>query len=135
MKFCTQVKKEYLEANNVEKKEILNTVLQNSILNGKELSYNYKKPFDLFAKGLSCFKWLPRLSWSLAFNGSTAFLFTSFACSKENSFALSSLPLDSHQGSRLNLKIPDKIRDRATPCLLFCYKKLPRLDSNQQPIG
>ena len=30
LKFCTQVKKEYLEANNVEKKEILKTVfLQN----------------------------------------------------------------------------------------------------------
>ena len=34
------------------------------------------------------------MSWSLALNGVTDFLFTSFACSKENSFSLGSLPLN-----------------------------------------
>ena len=61
LKFCTQVKKEYLEANNVEKKEILNTVLQNSILKGKELSYTYTSPYNLFVNYGCCIKKLPLL--------------------------------------------------------------------------
>lgn len=37
------------------------------------------------------------LSWSLAINVSSDFLFTSFACSKESSSALGSLPLEPDQ--------------------------------------
>lgn len=61
LKFCTQVKSEYLKANNVEKKEILKTVLPNSFLKGKELSYTYNSPYNLFANYACCIKKLPRL--------------------------------------------------------------------------
>ena len=54
LKFCTQVKSEYLNANNIEKKEILKTVLQNSYLKGKELSYTYHSPYNLLANSVCC---------------------------------------------------------------------------------
>ena len=61
LKLCNEVDVMYSYGDNSEKIELLNLVLQNSTLNGEKLSYDYKKPFDIFAKGLSCFKNLPRL--------------------------------------------------------------------------
>lgn len=43
-----------------EKTKILKYLLSNSQLKDGKLSYTYKKPFDLFAKGLSCHKEYPR---------------------------------------------------------------------------
>lgn len=61
LKLCNEAKDLYLYGDYSEKRELLNYVLQNSTLDGKELGYDYKKPFDIFAKGLSCTKKLPRL--------------------------------------------------------------------------
>lgn len=94
LKICSEISELYKYAKNSEKQDLINYVLQNFFIEGENLRYEYKKPFNMFAEGLSCTKKLPRLSCSFAFNGSTDFLFTSFACSKEKSFALSSLALD-----------------------------------------
>ena len=47
------MKKTYLLSDIDGKKQILNTVLQNSYLKDGKLSYTYKKPFNIFAKGLN----------------------------------------------------------------------------------
>lgn len=48
----------YIEQNDEEKRNLLKIVSSNFLLDGEKLSYEYKKPFDIFAKGLSCqLKW------------------------------------------------------------------------------
>jgi site-specific DNA recombinase len=49
----------YNQANNEEKAKILKAVASNYTLNYKKLYPQYRKPFDLLAKGLSCKTWLP----------------------------------------------------------------------------
>ncbi len=61
IKICSEVGTLYKFADNSEKQELINSVLQNFLVDGENLSYEYKKPFDIFAKGLSCTKKLPRL--------------------------------------------------------------------------
>ena len=47
----------YLEGNNEIKRKIVNSLLSNLTLKDGKLSYTYKKPFDILAKGLCCSKW------------------------------------------------------------------------------
>lgn len=61
LKICNDVKNLYYYGNNSEKQELMNYVLQNITLDGENLSWEYKAPFDIFANGLSCTKKLPRL--------------------------------------------------------------------------
>ena len=61
LKICNEIDDLYDYADKNEKKELINYLLQNLTLNGENISYTYKKPFDIFAKGLSCNKKLPRL--------------------------------------------------------------------------
>ncbi len=44
----------YLQLPNSEKTKILKTVFSNFLIDGENISYDYRKPFDIFAKGLSC---------------------------------------------------------------------------------
>lgn len=60
LKICNEIEDLYNYADKNEKKELINYLLQNLILKGEKLSYEYKKPFDIFAKGLSCNKKLPK---------------------------------------------------------------------------
>ena len=53
----------YLQLPNSEKTKILKTVFSNFLIDGENISYDYRKPFDIFAKGLSC-----SLNWSLIDN-------------------------------------------------------------------
>ncbi len=61
LKICNEIVDLYKIADNNEKRELLNYVLQNLSMDGEKLSYTYKPPFNIFAKGLSCNKKLPRL--------------------------------------------------------------------------
>lgn len=61
LKICREIKELYLYGNNKERKELINYVLQNFSMDGENLSYEYKKPFDIFVKGLNRNKKLPRL--------------------------------------------------------------------------
>lgn len=51
----------YKYGNNTEKKQLLNYVLQNLTIDGENVYYDYKSPFDIFAKGLNRKKILLRL--------------------------------------------------------------------------
>ena len=53
LNLLTNIEKTYLMSDIDAKKQILNTVLQNSYLKDGKLSYIYKKPFNIFAKGLN----------------------------------------------------------------------------------
>ena len=53
LNLLTNIEKTYLLSDIDGKKQILNTVLQNSYLKDGKLSYTYKKPFNIFAKGLN----------------------------------------------------------------------------------
>ena len=60
LNLLTNIEKTYLLSDIDTKKQILNTVLQNSYLKDGKLSYTYKKPFNIFAKGLNYLKNLGR---------------------------------------------------------------------------
>ena len=47
------IEKCYLVSDTEGKRRILNTILQNSTLKGENIGYTYKKPFNIFAKGLN----------------------------------------------------------------------------------
>ena len=53
LNLLTNIEHTYLLSDIEGKKQILNMVLQNSYLKGGKLCYTYKKPFNLFAKGLN----------------------------------------------------------------------------------
>ena len=61
LKICNEVKDLYLYGTYKERKELINYVLQNLTIEGENIHYDYKKPFDIFAKGLNRNKILPRL--------------------------------------------------------------------------
>lgn len=61
LKICSEIKDLYLYGNNKERKQLISYVLQNLTFEGENLNYEYKKPFDIFAKGLNRNKKLPRL--------------------------------------------------------------------------
>lgn len=61
IKICNNAKDLYKYGNNAEKKQLLNYVLQNLTIDGENVYYDYKSPFDIFAKGLNRNKKLPRL--------------------------------------------------------------------------
>lgn len=42
-----------------EKRELIDSVCSNLFLRGKKIAFTYRKPFDLWAEGLSSAKWLP----------------------------------------------------------------------------
>lgn len=44
----------YLAQNQAEKSKLIKIIFQNFFTEGQNIGYEYKKPFDLFAKGLSC---------------------------------------------------------------------------------
>lgn len=48
----------YFSANQAERRELLDTVCSNLFLRGKNIAFTYRKPFDLWAEGLSSTKWL-----------------------------------------------------------------------------
>jgi site-specific DNA recombinase len=51
----------YKSATAQEKRKLLNLVLSNCYLEGKNLRPDYKKPFDIIRKGIQSKEWLPRL--------------------------------------------------------------------------
>ncbi len=53
IKICNNAKDLYKYGNNAEKKQLLNYVLQNLTIDGENVYYDYKSPFDIFAKGLN----------------------------------------------------------------------------------
>ena len=61
LKICNEVKDLYLYGTYKERKELINYVLQNLTIEGENIHYDYKKPFDIFAKGLNRNKKLLRL--------------------------------------------------------------------------
>lgn len=61
IKICNNAKDLYKYGNNTEKKQLLNYVLQNLTIDGENVYYDYKSPFDIFAKGLNRNKKLLRL--------------------------------------------------------------------------
>lgn len=56
LELCEKAYSLYNNETAEEKAKILKYLLSNSELEGGKLSYTYKKPFDIFAKGLSCIK-------------------------------------------------------------------------------
>lgn len=54
---------QYIQLDNDEKQKMLNYIFSNFLIDGQNVHYEYKKPFDLFAKGLSC-----SLNWRLIDN-------------------------------------------------------------------
>lgn len=42
----------YIQQNDEEKRNLIKIVSSNFLLDGEKLSYEYKKPFNLFAEGL-----------------------------------------------------------------------------------
>lgn len=49
---------QYIQLDECEKQKMLNYIFSNFLVDGRNIRYDYKKPFDLFAKGLSCsLKW------------------------------------------------------------------------------
>ena len=49
---------QYIQLETEEKVKLLNFIFQNFLIDGQNISYEYKIPFDIFAKGLSCtIKW------------------------------------------------------------------------------
>lgn len=53
----------YLQQNSAEKSKLIKTIFQNFFVDGQNIEYDYKKPFDIFAEGLSC-----SLDWGLVDN-------------------------------------------------------------------
>lgn len=43
----------YIELDDTEKTKILKYIFSNFLIDGRNVSYEYEKPFDIFAKGLS----------------------------------------------------------------------------------
>ena len=61
LELCKKAYSLYQNENAQEKAKILKYLLSNSELIDGKLNYTYKKPFDLFAKGLACIKEYPGL--------------------------------------------------------------------------
>jgi len=53
----------YLRQNSTEKSKLIKIIFQNFYTEGQNIGYDYKKPFDIFAEGLSC-----SLDWGLVYN-------------------------------------------------------------------
>ena len=47
----------YISQNKEEKKKLLKIIFSNLTLEGRNIGYTYKKPFNLFVEGASCQKW------------------------------------------------------------------------------
>ncbi len=60
LKFITEISDLYQYGTSEQKRIVLNKLLQNCTLEGRNLSYEYRKPFHLFAEGLSYTKELGR---------------------------------------------------------------------------
>ena len=69
LNMLTNIEHTYLLSDIEGKKQILNMVLQNSYLKDGKLSYTYKKPFNLFAKGLNHLENLGRKDSNLRMPG------------------------------------------------------------------
>jgi hypothetical protein len=63
----------YIQQNMTEKKKLLKIIFSNFFVNGGNIDYTYKKPFDLIVEGASCSKWWAVLDSleSFAINGSS----------------------------------------------------------------
>ena len=59
----------YLKQNYFERAKLLKTLLSNCTLEGENVGYIYKKPFDILAEGLSCNKTLGRKDSNLRMPG------------------------------------------------------------------
>ena len=50
--YITQHAEDILKSSKLDgKRQLINCVLSNLVLNGKKVDFTYRKPFDLFAKG------------------------------------------------------------------------------------
>ena len=100
------------------------------VINNQNLQIfcKYNKRATVVALFTKKIPWM-RLSYSLAFNGSTDFLFRSDASSKESSFALSSLMLERSRRSHL---VPKQIKKDEVNPSFFIY---PGCDSNAWPTA
>ncbi|MCD7779749.1 MAG: hypothetical protein LUH05_03660 [Candidatus Gastranaerophilales bacterium] len=45
---------QYIQFSDAEKTKVLKIIFSNFLIEGENIRYDYKKPFDIFAKGLSC---------------------------------------------------------------------------------
>ena len=59
LELCNRAYSLYLQQEPFEKAKLLRTILSNCTFDGVTLCPTYRKPFDLFAKGLSRSNWLP----------------------------------------------------------------------------
>ena len=50
----------YIQQNQTEKKKLLKIIFSNFFVDGGNIDYTYKKPFDLIVEGASCSKWWAR---------------------------------------------------------------------------
>ena len=61
LKICSEISELYKFAKNEEKQKLINYVLQNFLVEGETLHYEYKMPFNFFTLGLNCTKKLPEM--------------------------------------------------------------------------
>ena len=61
LKICSEITELYKFGTVEEKQKMINYALQNFLVEGETLHYEYKTSFNLFALGLNCNKKLPRL--------------------------------------------------------------------------
>ena len=47
----------YISLSDIEKSKTLKIIFQNFYLDGQNVGYTYKKPFNSFVEGASCLKW------------------------------------------------------------------------------
>ena len=61
LKICSEISDLYKYGTIEEKQKLINYVLQNFLVEGETLHYEYKMPFNFFALGLNCTKKLPEM--------------------------------------------------------------------------
>ena len=57
LKLLKDLNPRYIRQNNEEKKKLLKIIFSNFFVEGGNISYTYKKPFDMLVKKASCSKW------------------------------------------------------------------------------
>lgn len=62
LKICSEITELYKFGTVEEKQKLINYTLQNFLVEGETLHYEYKTPFNFFALGLNRNKKLPRLN-------------------------------------------------------------------------
>ena len=106
LKICSEITELYKFGTVEGKQKLINYALQNFLVEGETLHYEYKTPFNFFALGLNRNKKLPRLSWICStlteFRNYTCGIVCSicslFGLTLWRSYRPSANPLDSHRG-------------------------------------